>query len=55
MLVRAQGSSSRVDENLLEIQSELDHARRSLKEITLMLEQSQVEMTKLSQRNARRK
>jgi two-component system sensor histidine kinase DegS len=51
-MVVKQGSASRVDENLLQIQSELDHARRSLKEITLMVEQSQVEMTKLSQRNA---
>ena len=51
-MVVKQGSASRVDENLQQIQGELDHARRSLKEITLMVEQSQVEMTKLSQRNA---
>jgi two-component system sensor histidine kinase DegS len=52
MVVKAQGSSTRVDESLQQIQTELDHARRSLKEITLMLDQSQVEMSKLSQRNA---
>jgi two-component system, NarL family, sensor histidine kinase DegS len=51
-MVVKQGSASRVDESLQQIQSELDHARRSLKEITLMVEQSQVEMAKLSQRNA---
>jgi two-component system, NarL family, sensor histidine kinase DegS len=50
MVVKAQ--STHVDENLLQIQSELDHARRSLKEITLMVEQSQIEMSKLSQRNS---
>jgi len=53
MVVKAQASSgTHVDENLQQIQSELDHARRSLKEITLMVDQSQVEMGKLSQRNA---
>jgi two-component system, NarL family, sensor histidine kinase DegS len=53
MVVKAQSSSStHVDENLQQITSELDHARRSLKEITLMVEQSQLEMSKLSQRNA---
>lgn len=52
MLAKVQGSTGRVDENLQKIQSELDHARRSLNEITLMVEQSQVEMTKLMQRNA---
>jgi two-component system, NarL family, sensor histidine kinase DegS len=34
------------------IQAEYDDATRALKEITLMLEQSRVEMTKLTQRNA---
>jgi two-component system sensor histidine kinase DegS len=53
MVVKARSSStSRVDENLQQIQSELEHARRSLKEISLMVDQSQVEMSKLSQRNA---
>ncbi len=34
------------------IQTELDETNRSLREVTLMLEQSQVEVNKLSQRNA---
>jgi two-component system, NarL family, sensor histidine kinase DegS len=34
------------------IQAELDEAGRGLREVTLMLEQSQVEVSKLSQRNA---
>lgn len=34
------------------IQAEFDEAGRSLREVTLMLEQSQVEVSKLSQRNA---
>lgn len=34
------------------IQTELDEASRALREVTLMLEQSQVEVSKLSQRNA---
>ncbi len=33
------------------IQSELDETTRSLKEINLMLEQSRVELAKLTQRN----
>jgi len=36
----------------LNIQSELDETTRALREITLMIEQSQGEVTKLSQRNA---
>ncbi len=36
----------------LDLQSELDETTRSLREITLMIEQSQVEVSKLSQRNA---
>lgn len=35
-----------------ELQAELDHSRRELKEIALMLEQSQLEVNKLTQRNA---
>jgi two-component system, NarL family, sensor histidine kinase DegS len=34
------------------VQSELDETSRALREVTLMLEQSQVEVSKLSQRNA---
>ncbi len=36
----------------LDIQAELDEATRTLREITLMIEQSQGEISKLSQRNA---
>ena len=36
----------------LSIQSELDETERALREITLMIEQSQGEVSKLSQRNA---
>ncbi len=36
----------------LDIQAELDETIRALREITLMIEQSQVEVSKLSQRNA---
>ena len=35
-----------------DIRSELDQYRRELKEIALMLEQSQLEVNKLAQRNA---
>lgn len=35
-----------------EIQSEVEQTRRSLKEVTLLLEQSQAELAKLTQRNA---
>ena len=35
-----------------ELQSELDQYKRELKEIALMLEQSQLEVNKLAQRNA---
>jgi two-component system sensor histidine kinase DegS len=36
----------------LDLEKELDEAQRSLREITLMMEQSQGELSKLSQRNA---
>ena len=36
----------------LDLQAELDEATRSLREVTLMIEQSQGEVSKLSQRNA---
>ncbi|MBI2759409.1 MAG: sensor histidine kinase [Chloroflexi bacterium] len=36
----------------LNVQSELEETQRSLREIKLMIEQSQVELTKLTQRNA---
>ncbi len=40
------------DEFEQDVQNELDQSRRSLNEVTLMLEQSQAELSKLSQRNA---
>jgi two-component system sensor histidine kinase DegS len=41
-----------IEESRKSIQSDLDDASRSLREVTLMLEQSQVEVNKLTQRNA---
>jgi two-component system, NarL family, sensor histidine kinase DegS len=41
-----------VDEYLSSVNQELDQARRSLKEITLMIDQSQAELNKISQKNA---
>ena len=35
-----------------DLQTELEETQRALREITLMIEQSQVEVSKLSQRNA---
>jgi septal ring factor EnvC (AmiA/AmiB activator) len=40
------------DEFEQELQTELDQARRSLKEVSMMLEQSQSELTKLTQKNS---
>src|SRR5512147_1272106 len=37
---------------VLDLQAELDEATRALREVTLMIEQSQGEVSKLSQRNA---
>jgi two-component system, NarL family, sensor histidine kinase DegS len=50
-LTEGQGANSRED-LLKNIQSELDETGRGIKEINLMLEQSRVEVGKLSQRNA---
>ena len=44
-----EGSSS---ENAIDIPTELDETQRALREVTLMIEQSQGEMSKLTQRNA---
>ncbi len=44
--------SNPIEEAHKSIKSELDETTRSLKEVTLMLEQSQVEVNKLTQRNA---
>ena len=40
------------DEFITDVKGELDQSQRALKEIRMMLEQSQVELTKLTQRNA---
>lgn len=44
-------SYSSADEYLSALTQELDQARRSLKEITLMIDQSQAELNKISQKN----
>jgi len=41
-----------IEDHRKAIQADLDDATRALREVTLMLEQSQVEVSKLSQRNA---
>jgi two-component system sensor histidine kinase DegS len=46
------GSSDSVEEFEHKIQSELEHSRKAFKEITMMLEQSQTEMAKLTQRSS---
>jgi two-component system sensor histidine kinase DegS len=52
-MVLADGQKSNVQVDLLQsIQSELDETGRGIKEINLMLEQSRVEVSKLTQRNA---
>jgi len=45
-------SSETSDDTQVQIQSELDHSRKALTEVSMMLEQSQAEMTKLTQRSA---
>jgi two-component system, NarL family, sensor histidine kinase DegS len=40
------------DEFLQNVQTELDHSKRAYKEVALMLEQSQAELNKLTQRNS---
>jgi two-component system sensor histidine kinase DegS len=46
------GQSNPAEDVRKSIQAEFDEAGRALREVTLMLEQSQVEVSKLSQRNA---
>jgi len=48
----ADGQSNPAEDVRKSIQAEFDEAGRALREVTLMLEQSQVEVSKLSQRNA---
>lgn len=48
----ADGQSNPAEDARKGIQAESDEAGRALREVTLMLEQSQVEVSKLSQRNA---
>jgi two-component system sensor histidine kinase DegS len=45
-------SSETTEDPQTQIQSELDQSRKALKEVSMMLEQSQTEMTKLTQRSA---
>jgi two-component system sensor histidine kinase DegS len=45
-------TSTAIEDPKLLIQNEFDETARALKEITLMLEQSRVELGKLTQRNA---
>jgi two-component system sensor histidine kinase DegS len=47
-----QTTSTSIENPLTLIQSELEETERALKEITLMLEQSRIEVAKLTQRNA---
>lgn len=51
-LPEGQVTSTTVEDPQIIIQSELDETNRALKEITLMLEQSGIEVGKLTQRNA---
>jgi len=48
----ADGQPNPAEDARKSIQAEFDEAGRALREVTLMLEQSQVEVSKLSQRNA---
>jgi len=52
MTLDTQTSQDPIEQFQQEIQDDLDQSRRALKEITLMLEQSQTELAKLNQRNA---
>jgi len=51
-MVLSEEKSSPAENARNSIQAEFDESGRALREVTLMLEQSQVEVTKLSQRNA---
>ncbi len=51
-MLQTTDSSDTTEDSQVKIQSELDHSRRALKEVSMMLEQSQNEMTKLTQRSA---
>ncbi|OQY36256.1 MAG: hypothetical protein B6I38_00110 [Anaerolineaceae bacterium 4572_5.1] len=51
VLSQADGERIQTEEIALDIQSELDDTERSLREVTLMIEQSQGEVGKLTQRN----
>ena len=45
-------SSETTEDYPVQIQSELDQSRKALKEVSMMLEQSQTEMSKLTQRSS---
>ncbi len=52
MVLSQENERSRVEDAVLDIQAELEETERSLREVTLMIEQSQGEVGKLTQRNA---
>jgi len=52
MPTQKSGSSDSVEEFKHKIQSELEHSRKAFKEISMMLDQSQTEMVKLTQRSS---
>jgi len=52
-MMSSQDTAHAANEELaLDLQAELEETEQNLKEITLMIEQSQGEVTKLTQRNA---
>jgi two-component system, NarL family, sensor histidine kinase DegS len=51
MVTQQQDVTNIIDEFIRQNQMELDQAKRSLKEVSLMFDQSQVEMSKLTQRS----
>lgn len=52
MVTQIPTAADAVDEYQRQIESDLEQTQRTLKEVSLMLEQSQVELSKLTQRNA---
>ncbi len=52
MTSEIEGTQEQKQDSVLDVQAELEETQRALRETTLMIEQSQGEITKLSQRNA---
>lgn len=52
MPMQNSASNEATEDRQAQLQSELDHSRKALKEVSMMLEQSQTEMAKLTQRSA---